>query len=317
MATSNTEDRVLGALYGLLIGDALGVPYEFSSPEALPAFELIEFDPPSGFVRAHRSAPRAAWSDDGAHALCLLESLLHCAKLDLDDLGNRLVNWWDWGYLAVDGVVFDIGIQTSTALSAIRSGVSATRAGPAEERHNGNGSLMRVLPLALWHSGSDEQLIHDAARQSLVTHGHVRSQLCCALYSLWARATLRQLDDPWRHATACLREYCARQSDWSDELERHVRPDTEPAGHGTGYVVDCLHSARLALEEPTFERVVQRAISLGNDTDTTAAVAAGIAGLRHGLSSIPARWLSTLAGRALVDPIAHELLANLRGRASQ
>ena len=315
MASTGTDELVLGGLYGLLIGDAVGVPYEFSAPEELPALERIDMAPPSGFIRAHAAAPTAAWSDDGAQALCLLASLLHRDGLDLTDFGNRLVNWCDYGYMAVDHIVFDVGSQTSIALAAIRNGVPAQHAAPAEERHNGNGSLMRALPLALWHTGSDDELIHDAARQSIPTHAHPRSQICCALYCLWARATLFRVDNPWQHATTVLRRYCAENAAWSNELEGHVRPDDPPGGSGSGYVVDCLHSARLALQQPTFERVVQRAISLGNDTDTTAAVAAGIAGLQHGLAAIPERWRLALPARDIVDPLAERLLASLRDRA--
>lgn len=311
------EDRVLGGLFGLLVGDALGVPYEFSRPESLPRTDLIEMDPPTGFRRAHPSAPRAAWSDDGSQALCLLASLLHCSRLDLDDFGRRLVNWWNRGYLAVDNVVFDVGNQTSVALAAIRRGSPPELAGCTGESHNGNGSLMRVLPLALWHPGTTSEVVRDSARQSVVTHAHVRSQVCCALYSLWARATLEGHSDPWQHATASIREHCSANSAWEQELEKHIKPDAAAAGQGTGYVVDCLHSARFALLESTFERVVQRAVSLGNDTDTTAAVAGGIAGLRHGLTGIPERWLSALAGRHLVDPLASQLIGSLRERTSK
>lgn len=302
---------VLGGLYGLLVGDAVGVPYEFSAPGDLPALELIEALPPEGFRRSHPTAPRGAWSDDGAQALCLLASLLHCGQLDIEDLGRRLVNWWDWGYMAVDGVVFDIGGQTSMALSAIGAGTPADRAASTEERHNGNGSLMRVLPIALWHRGSDEELALDAARQSIATHAHPRSQVCCALYALWARATLERQDDPWQHATSTLRQICANDDAWRDELENQVRPDGPPGGSGSGYVVDCLHSARLAVLEPTFERCIQRAVSFGNDTDTTAAVAGGIAGLRHGLGVIPERWMSALSGHDIVKPLAERLLVHL------
>jgi len=90
----------------------------------------------------------------------------------------------------------------------------------------------------------------------------------------------------------------------------HSGNDEEPGGTGSGYAVDCLHSARLALLEPTYERVVKRAVSLGNDTDTTAAVAGGIAGIRHGLAGIPDRWLDALSGRDLVDPLAELLVAS-------
>lgn len=308
------ENRILGGLYGLLVGDAVGVPYEFRAPDELPALELIELPPPPGFVRTHARAPKGAWSDDGAQALCLLASLLDRGSLDLADFGARLVAWLDSGSMAVDGVVFDVGNQTRVALSAIRSGVPAERSGPAKESDNGNGALMRVLPLALWHTGHDDELIRAAAEQSLPTHGHPRAHVCCALYCLWARATLRGLDDPWSYATRTLRSYAASNAAWSHELEHHVRPDAPAGGSGSGYVVDCLHSARLATLEPTFLRVVQRAIALGNDTDTTAAVAAGIAGLKHGLDGIPEHWLGALAGRSVVDPLASQLLASLRER---
>ncbi len=310
------QNRILGGLYGLLIGDAVGVPYEFHAASALPALEQIELQPPAEFRRTHSDAPAAAWSDDGAQALCLLSSLLECSGLDLNDLGQRLVAWLDRGSMAVDGVVYDVGNQTRVALSAIRKGIPAESAGPREEHDNGNGSLMRVLPLALWHTGTDDELIRDAARQSLPTHGHPRAQVCCALYCIWARATLRQVASPWQHATRVVRKYCAGNSAWADELERHVRPDAPPSGAGSGYVVDCLHSARLALLEPTFQRVVQRAVSLGDDTDTTAAVAGGIAGLEYGFDGIPEHWRSGLAGRSLVEPLAARLLASLRERAA-
>lgn len=315
MASTATDDLVLGGLYGQLIGDAVGVPYEFSAAEDLPPPQDIDMTPPLGFIRAHAAAPKAAWSDDGAQALCLLASLLDCEGLDLTDFGNRLVNWYSRGYMAVDQVVFDVGYQTSVALAAIQNGVPAEDAGLAEEQHNGNGSLMRALPLALWHTGSDDELIRDAGRQSTPTHAHPRSQVCCALYCLWARATFLRIDNPWQHATSVLRRYCTRDASWSMELESHVRPDAPAGGSGSGYVVDCLHSARLAAQEPTFERVVQRAISLGNDTDTTAAVAAGIAGLQHGMAAIPERWRLALPARSVVDPLADRLLASLRDRA--
>jgi ADP-ribosylglycohydrolase len=312
-----SEDQVLGGLYGLLVGDALGVPYEFTDATRLPTPELIEMKPPVGFLRAHPTAPFGAWSDDGAQALCLLASLLHCGSLDLGDFARRLVNWYEHGYMAVDSLVFDVGIQTSTALSAIKNGVPLEQAAPATEFSNGNGSLMRTLPLALWHAGTDEELIADAMRQSTPTHPHARSQLSCALYCLWARAILRDQDDAWGHATRVLQQFAERDPLWRTELERHIQPSRLPGGAGSGYVVDCLHSARWALEESTFERAVKRAISLGDDTDTTAAVTGGIAGVRFGLGNIPERWLSALSSRSLVEPLAQSLLAHLRAVASK
>ena len=301
-------ERIEGALWGLLIGDALGVPYEFHHAASIPPPEQIEFEPPAGFPRSHREVPPGTWSDDGAQALCLLASLLYRGELDIEDLMRRVTNWYELGYLSADGQVFDIGIQTSSALMAYRSGTPAAESGPRTERDNGNGALMRVLPLALWHTGSDEELIRDARRQSVITHGHVRSQLCCALYCLWARRILEQRDDPWRSAVETLDAVLVPGSEEHDELHRVIRPNDDIPFSGSGYVVDSLHSVKAVMNAGSYEAVVKAAIRLGNDTDTTAAIAGGIAGLRDGAGAIPPRWREQLRGQELVTPMLVQLI---------
>ena len=293
------QERIEGGIVGLLVGDALGVPYEFHQRHEIPALAEIEFDPPEGFQRSHRRVLPGTWSDDGAHALILLASLLHCGKLDLQDLGNRLVNWYIYGYKAVDGDVFDVGVQTSHAINRLQRGVPAHEAGPSDEHANGNGSLMRVLPLALWHKGKIEQLVSDAQKQSVITHGHLRSQVCCALYCLWARYTLEGESNSWKRAVDSLRKIYGETSPEREVLEWSIRQDDAIEGRGSGYVVDCLRSARWVSEAGSYEQVVKTAISLGNDTDTTACVAGGIAGIRDGIGAIPERWLTRLRGQEL------------------
>jgi ADP-ribosylglycohydrolase len=302
------REMVEGGIWGLLVGDALGVPYEFHHAASIPPPETIDFDPPAEFSRSHDGVPPGTWSDDGAQALCLLASLLDRGELDVEDLMRRLTNWYERGYMAADGRVFDIGMQTSTALMAFRAGTPAADSGPRTERDNGNGALMRVLPLALWHTGTDDDLIRDARRQSVVTHGHVRSQLCCALYCLWARRILEQQKDPWRSAVETLRKRLAPGSEEYVELEGVIRPDEDLPVSGTGYVVDSLHSARVVLQAGGYEAVVKAAIRLGNDTDTTAAIAGGIAGLRDGLTRIPQRWRDGLRDRERFTPLIEQLI---------
>ena len=294
-------EKISGGLVGLLVGDALGVPYEFHQRSEIPSLAEIEFTPPPGFRRSHGGVPPGTWSDDGAHALILLASLLEREKVDLDDLGCRMSAWYNSGYKAVEGKVFDVGIQTAQAINRLVRGVPAHEAGSRDVHANGNGSLMRVLPLALWHKGSSQELVADAQKQSLITHGHPRSQVCCALYCLWARYTLEDLKDPWREAVASLRAIYAAGSPEQEELEWSIRPDDPADGAGSGYVVDCLRSARWALQAGGYEDVVKAAISLGNDTDTTACVAGGIAGLRDGLNAIPERWRNALRGKELYE----------------
>jgi ADP-ribosylglycohydrolase len=304
-------ERIEGGLLGLLIGDALGVPYEFHRPESIPPLNDIDFEPPSGFQRAHLRVPPGTWSDDGAQALCLLASLLDCDCLDTEDLARRFVRWHREGYMAVNGIVFDVGSTTLDALYALQTGSPALEAGPKHEFANGNGSLMRVLPLALWHRGDDAELVADAHAQSRVTHGHMRSQVCCALYCLWARRILAEAPDPWSEAVAALRSVYQGADNFAalNELELKVRPDEPAQGRGTGYVLDCLLSARLVLLEPCYEAVVKKAVALGHDTDTTACVAGGLAGLRDGVGTIRPRWRAFLRGEDLYRPLLQQLLA--------
>ncbi len=305
------EDRIEGGIYGLLIGDALGVPYEFHEPADIPQPALIAYQPPQGFRRAHSRVPPGTWSDDGALALNLLASLLDCGRFDAEDFGRRLVAWYEWGELAIDRDVFDVGIQTSRAIRELRTGTPALEAGAAGERDNGNGSLMRVLPLALWHRGPDESLVDDARNQSRVTHGHLRSQACCALYCLWARRIIEGLapDQAWDDASETLQARAASDRPFQEEAEHCIQASKPPNGKGTGYVLDTLHSARWAVQAGAgdFEHVVKAAIRLGNDTDTTACVAGGIAGIIGGRSTIPETWLAGLRGRELVEPIVERL----------
>jgi ADP-ribosylglycohydrolase len=310
MLTKKT--RIEGGLIGLLVGDALGVPYEFHPPEQIPELEKIEFIPPRGFNRAHAAVPPGTWSDDGALALCLLDSLLERNTFDPDDFGRRLVRWYDDGYFAVDGIVFDVGITTAAGIRAIKTGVPPLEAGPRGDDACGNGGLMRVLPLALWHQGLDADLVQDAELQSRLTHGHLRSQVCCALYALWARRTLENVSDPWQDAVATLRRLYASNPAATEELEGNVRPDDLSRGTGSGYVVDCLRSARWAVDQGGYEQVVKAAISLGHDTDTTACVAGGIAGLRDGVDGIAERWRGALRGQPLYQPLLSNLLSGIQ-----
>lgn len=298
-----------GGLFGLLVGDALGVPYEFKPPADLPPLSEIEMSPPPGFPRTY-GLPDGTWSDDGAQALCLLASLVECGEWNIHDFGARLVAWHDEGYMAVDKHVFDVGVASAVAIGKLRAGVPATEAGGTDDNSNGNGSLMRSLPVAMWalkHDLSDEEIIRITREQSLVTHAHVRSQLCCALYGLWAVGIGRgvETENAWDESAQVLGESLGPAE--RIELDTRILPDG--VATGSGYVVDCLRSARVALQAGDFEAVGKRAVAFGNDTDTTACVACGLAGLRDGARAIPARWMSALRERETAQQVLGALLS--------
>jgi ADP-ribosylglycohydrolase len=255
--------------------------------------------------------PPGTWSDDGALALALLDALLEEGRPDAAAIAGRIVAWARHGRFAVDGEVFDIGGQTGTAVRRLERGIAPTEAGGTEEYANGNGSLMRVAPLALWHQGTDAELAEGAHLQSLPTHGHPRSQAACALLSLTLRRILEGTEAPDEALESAAESLAAQYADrasFAAELQGLIQAPQRHAPRGTGYVVDTLWSAMHAVRDRDFEGALRAAIAFGNDTDTTACVAGAIAGALHGVEAIPARWLQALRGKEIVEPLARRLL---------
>lgn len=307
------QSKIRGGLYGLLIGDALGVPYEFHSENEIPPYHEIEMTPPKGFSRSHRGVLPGTWSDDGAQALCLLDSLVTCGRFCLKDFSDGLLAWYEEGKWAVDGEVFDVGIQTSEALHAYSTGFAPEQCGILRPDGKGNGALMRVLPLALWHQGTDQELVFAAHDQCLITHGNPCNQVCCALYCLAARYLMagQEFVPALAQAVQVLRGIYKEMPDHEREFLWSVRPDEPWQGNGLGYVVDCLRSAFMVLlRAKNYEEAVRGAVMLGDDTDTTACVAGGLAGIMFGEEGIPERWRKALRGREAVE----ELLARAFGQ---
>lgn len=317
-AAMSVQERITGGMYGLLVGDALGVPYEFYGAEELPPYEEIEMTPPAGFAKTYPDVDAGTWSDDGAQALCLMDSLLKNGGFSLDDYSDALLAWYEEGIWAVDGVVFDVGVQTASALCAYKSGLAPADCGMVNPEGKGNGALMRVLPLALWHflrgntdqEKRDRELVRDAHSQCRITHGHMCNQVCSALYCLVAMALLEGHGsrDAIQRGIRTLRSIYRDQPEYGQEMEWSIRPDLPWEGNGTGYVIDCLRSAFMILEQASgYEDGVKRAVLLGNDTDTTACVAGGLLGIRYGIQGIPKRWLRTLKEREKAERLLTDL----------
>ena len=299
----NDRQRLIGGLLGVIVGDAIGVPWEFqpanTAPRPTPAIGFQTFEQPPG-----------TWSDDGSMTLALLESLLEVGW-DLDDQGRRFLAWFDNARYTATGVCFDSGFATTAALDRIRAGTPAAKAGSDGEQSQSNGGLMRILPVALMGRDlSDAELVARAEAGTKVTHAHPRVVVASAIYVLVVRALLRgEAPRPaidWAVATL--------ERLYADAPEKRALIATclvHKSGLGHAYVADSLLSAFTALEQGgSFRDVVELAISYGHDTDTTAAIAGGLAGIRYGAAAVPEEWMAAMRaapGWFIVDTLAHQL----------
>lgn len=295
MSTLSNRQRILGGFYGSLIGDALGVPVEFAPRSKRKA------DPVSG-MRAHgtHNQPAGTWSDDGALLLCAVESLVE-KGFDTQDMGERFLKWFDQGRWSAHGRVFDIGNATRVALGRISLGTPAEQAGGHGEHDNGNGSLMRILPVPLASLKSDLDLFCDRiARASAITHAHDRSKLACVLHGLFVRALMLGESTAAAHAWAA-GEFRVRYAShpefphFSAILDPNLGSQHESTIQSSGYVLHTLiASIWCLLTTSSFSECVLKAVNLGDDTDTTGCVAGGLAGVFYGIENIPADWMAVL-----------------------
>jgi ADP-ribosylglycohydrolase len=296
----DAKQKMKAALYAGIIGDALGVPVESSTRQELALCSVKNM---LGYGRYDQ--PEGTWSDDTALVLCTMESLV--PGYDIEAMGRLFCKWLFESYWTATGFVFDAGLSTYLALDRIRnSGVSAKTSGCNSEEDNGNGSLMRMLPVALYfrNSSPDTMLTH-VHEISAITHSHPRSMVGCGFYCLFAQELLIAPDKQtaYKNAVAKALNHYSNDPVFKNELTPYMRiishelPGlSENEIHSSGYIVDTLEAAMWCLlRKDTTRDIILSAVNLGLDTDTTGMVAGGLAGLVYGLDSIPDAWMQSLA----------------------
>lgn len=312
-----SRNFIKDVLLGVAVGDALGVPVEFKSRR-----ELLD-DPVTG-VRGYGShrQPPGTWSDDSSLTFCLAEMM--CKKYDLQDLANRFVNWKTYNYWTPHNEVFDMGIATSAAIDRMARGVDPRQAGGNSVDSNGNGSLMRILPLLFLVKDLDiDRRYLMVSDVSSLTHRHVRSVLSCFIYIEIAMGLLlgKGKHEAYRRACETVKGFLDTSAICTDEekkifsriLSGTIDKEEEQNIYSSGYVLHTLEaSVWCFLNTASYERAILKATNLGSDTDTTAAVTGGLAGLLYGWQTIPEEWLSALARRTDIEELAERLGKKLR-----
>ena len=302
-----TKDRVQGMLLGLAVGDALGVPVEFMSHEA------VQRDPVMG-MRGYgtHNQPPGTGSDDASLTFCLAEALIGGEANLLDRLATNMVNWVNKVLWTPHGRVFYIGITTSQAIHRLAEGTEPEMAGDWDEYANGNGSLMRILPLLLLILNKPiEERFNLVRRVSGVTHRHVRSVMACFYYLELARFIWKGAgkEDAYRMTNELVESFWHASSIVDTEQRLFERLLTgklaelpETAIQSSGYVLHTLEASVWCwLTTDTYADAVLKAVNLGSDTDTTGAVTGGLAGLFYGVNALPTEWVNALAKRADID----------------
>lgn len=292
------KSKVLGGLLGLCIGDALGVPVEFVSREYLrtnPVKDMIGY--------GTHNQPPGTWSDDSSLTFCLAESL--CNGFNLEDIADKFVKWRYEGYWTPHGKVFDVGRTTDTAIFRLKTGVNLSKAGPNDEFSNGNGSLMRILPLVYYLEERDREQQFEITHQvSCLTHGHLRSQMACGIYIQLGINLLKGMTprEAYERMKDKVLEYYSKEpyvkelTHFKRILEHDISKLREGFIKSDTYVVNTLEASLWCfLNNDSYKNTVLAAVNLGGDSDTTGAVAGGLAGIYYGYEELPQKWVKKVA----------------------
>ncbi|MBR3721807.1 MAG: ADP-ribosylglycohydrolase family protein [Selenomonadaceae bacterium] len=305
-------NTVKSMIIGHAIGDALGVPVEFTSRDGLERHPVKSM---MGY--GTYDVPAGAWSDDTSMTLCLLESLGRLGKVDYNDVMQNFLKWMRKSEFTPTDHIFDIGVTTSEALLNFENGINPLSCGGEDEHSNGNGSLMRIAPIALYlyaKSGNNltEEDLKVTHNLSKLTHAHPKSQMGCGIYVFVAVEILagKKLNEAIKAGVEKSHNFYGSQSEFAAELDIYGRIwDIKKLAklkdyniESTGYVVYSLEAALWCLlTTDDYAECVLKAVNLGGDTDTIGAIAGGLAGLYYGIDNIPVDWRKTLIRYEVIE----------------
>ena len=300
-------------IMGIVVGDALGCPVQFKSREEVARHPVTGM---RGFGTFN--LPAGSWTDDSSLTLALLESIRRTDSIDYKDIMDNFVKWLDDGAFTPYGYAYDIGRGTMNAIHRYKRYHEPLKAGNIDERSNGNGSLMRIMPSVLYccdHVLPADEAIDIIHNVGGLTHAHIRANIACGLYYFMVCAILNEEGSLTNRLQAGLdRGFAFYEAHLADHenLEYYERLRNlgsfgdmpEDSIRSTGYVVDTLEAAVWSLANTgSFADALLKAVNLGYDTDTVGAICGGLAGLYYGYDAIPVDWLAALQRRDWIESL--------------
>ena len=291
-------NKIIDGIIGFAIGDALGVPVEFRTRSYLkrnPVAAMMGYG-------SHK-VPAGCWSDDTSMTLCLMQSFIDFGYFNMEATMKNFVKWVEEAQFTATNEVFDIGITCSKAIrNFVINSIEPVNCGPKNIRSNGNGSLMRILPVAYYINKENleakevYQLISDI---SSLTHGHEISILGCYIYINFVNSLLNgnTKQEAYDHLKDCDYSFFNEESllVYNGILLEDISKRKEQTIKSSGYVVDTLEATLFSLlTTSSYKEAVLKAVNLGDDTDTIGAITGSLAGIEYGYKKIPQEWLDTL-----------------------
>ncbi|MDD5009814.1 MAG: ADP-ribosylglycohydrolase family protein [Syntrophorhabdaceae bacterium] len=309
------KNKVSGGLWGAIAGDALGVPVEFHGREERKKDPVMDM---RGFGTFDQ--PPGTWSDDSSLILCTVESLLD--GFNAARMGEFFIRWLKDGYWTPNGVAFDIGNSTLSSIQRMINGTAPEVAGGDSEHDNGNGSLMRILPIAIYFARSTPpRIIDQAHKASALTHRHYIAQAACAFYCIMVKALLQgaTLRGAYELTAYVVQSYYERlpfrgqlSSHFSRLFSGNIDNLPEDEIESGGYVIHTLEASTWCLlNSHSYKEAVLKAVNLGEDTDTTGVVTGGLGGIYYGYDAIPEEWVNQIVRREDIGKLFKQFIASI------
>ena len=306
----------LEGIMGVVVGDALGMPVQFVDREELKKYPVTKMD---GFGTFNM--PVGTWSDDSSMTLATLDSIREKGGIDYKDIMERFVNWNYFGAYTPDGKAFDQGITCTDAIWNYWIMKDYKTCGRTGEHANGNGALMRIMPVCLyvyekvksgeWEEEKGVECIHQV---TALTHNHERAQAGSVIYYFMIKQILDSTGSLKERFQAALNEtleyykvaggtHYPEMAKYGRMLEMDVFAGLdENVIKSSGYVVDSLEAVVWSLVTTnSFEEALLKAVNLGDDADTVGAIAGGLAALYYGYEAIPGKWLEVIRKREWIE----------------
>lgn len=295
------NSTTIDGIFGFAIADAVGVPAEFKSRSTLkiaPITDMVGY--------GSHNQPEGTWSDDSSMTIATLDSINECGCIDYDDMMKKFTEWYRDSKYTATGEFFDIGISTSNAIFQYNRGVEPQKCGGTGIRENGNGSLMRILPIVLYLHKQDlsyEEETRIINECSSLTHGHEISQMGCRVYADYIKSLLDGKEKEEALQNISMIDYSKFYSPETIKYYKRVIDGSvidlpEQMIKSSGFVVDTLEaSIWCAHNSNNYKNSVLKAVNLGDDTDTVGAVTGSITGLLYGYENIPQNWKTKLKNK--------------------